>query len=410
MVRHWLGHFSSSLWLLIVTAAGASLCLSVFSVVFNLYASAAGVTPQALGIINAATAIGSGIAILPTGLIANRWGRKRTLICGGILFASGSLLQSTTEGTLSLTFGGFLAGAGGAIAEVLTIPIFLEYAASIDQGLVLSVSGAAQVAAGALGSALGGILPSWWNHFTSGAVRPLRFTLLTALAAALVPALIFLFRYHDTPNSPSVQLPSPWRQSSWTAQIARGSAIVGTVGLGAGLTIPYLNLYFIQRLHSSLAEYGLLVGLTSLSVALGTLLAGPLIRRFGVPSIMIATQGIATALLVALAYVRVHIYAQAIYLLRNTAMDMAQPAATGWLIHDLPPALQPLGYGILLIAFQLPWALGSSASGFIRAYGGFKLTFAMTSLCYFISTLLWIIFFVHHNSREKLTETQQTSA
>jgi MFS family permease len=189
--------------------------------------------------------------------------------------------------------------------------------------------------------------------------------------------------------------------------MARNGAVVGTVGLGAGLTIPYLNLYFVQDLHSSLATYGLLVGLTSLAVALGTLGAGVLIRRLGVPRIMIITQGIASALLIALAYVRVLPYAQAIYLLRNTAMDMAQPAAIGWLIHDFPSELQPLSYGLLLIAFQLPWALGSSASGFVRTYGGFKLTFAMTSSCYFISTVLWLIFFVRHNPNEQHTEHNQ---
>ncbi|MCL4545841.1 MAG: MFS transporter [Chloroflexi bacterium] len=383
-------------WLLITAAAGVTLSLSVFAVAFNFYAIAVGVDAVALGNINAAVAVGAALAVLPAGLLADSWGRKRTLVVGGMLFVAGAAAQSLAVHPVILGLGGFLAGTGGAAAEVVSLPVLVEITSPDEQPFVLSLAGALQAGGSAAGSVLGGVLPGWWaemlNVSSRGAVA-LRFTLLFALAMAALPSLAFLLAFSERRSATHIAEASRYDPRGWWSLLWRGGAVTGTVGLGAGLLIPYLNLYFVGQLQATLAQFGLLAGVTSVLVALATAVAGWVIPRLGMVRTMVLTQGIATFLLAGLALAPCFTLAAPLFALRNMAMDMAQPAAVGWLIRRVPGHMRAVSYGLLLIAFQVPWAIGSALSGLVRTAGGFSLAFVLTGSCYLASTLLWAALF-----------------
>src|SRR5262249_22058609 len=66
----------------------------IFSVLFNLYLVAAGAGEGFVGRAIASSGIGMVAAALPAGWLADRWGRRRTLILGAVLEGVGHLVRA----------------------------------------------------------------------------------------------------------------------------------------------------------------------------------------------------------------------------------------------------------------------------------------------------------------------------
>src|SRR5580765_7054475 len=84
----------------------------IFSVLFNLYLVEAGASEAFVGSAISASALGMVVAALPAGTLADRWGRRRTLMLGAVLEGVGHLARAfTTDATPVLALG-FVAGLG----------------------------------------------------------------------------------------------------------------------------------------------------------------------------------------------------------------------------------------------------------------------------------------------------------
>src|SRR5436309_1207274 len=88
----------------------------IFSVLFNLYLVAAGASEGFVGRAVAASGIGMVVAALPAGWLADRWGRRRTLILGAVLEGTGHLVRAlSTHEPLVLAAALIGSGAGFVI-------------------------------------------------------------------------------------------------------------------------------------------------------------------------------------------------------------------------------------------------------------------------------------------------------
>ena len=95
----------------------------IFSVLFNLYLVEAGASEAFVGRAISSSAIGMVVAALPAGWLADRWGRRRTLMLGAVLEGVGHLLRaSSTHGALVLG-AGFVAGLGQSLFQIAAAQI-----------------------------------------------------------------------------------------------------------------------------------------------------------------------------------------------------------------------------------------------------------------------------------------------
>ncbi|WP_148861620.1 MFS transporter [Marinobacter fonticola] len=78
----------------------------------------AGATPALLGIAIGAYGLSQALLQIPFGMLSDRYGRKRLIFCGLVIFAAGSLLAGASESIYGVIAGRILQG-GGAIASVL---------------------------------------------------------------------------------------------------------------------------------------------------------------------------------------------------------------------------------------------------------------------------------------------------
>ena len=382
--------------------------MGVFGVVFNLYVVSLGIPAGGLGEILGAGTLGLALAVIPAGMLADAWGRKRTLVLGGVLNGAATVAQCLVSPVALIAGCGFLAGVGGAAIAVVALPMLVEAAQPQQRNAVLAAGGALALLGSATGSVLGGRLPTWLASavaISPQAALAYRLTLLLSLAVAGITALPLLPWYRD------VHRPLPWRRSvgglfdpTWRRLAWRVTLVVGTLGLGAGFVIPYLNLYFTRQLHVSVAAFGTLGAVSQLVLGLATLLAGLLAARLGVLRLVVVTQLLAVAFLLLLAAAPSAPVAMAAFVLRQALMDMSTPVAQGWLLGLAAPEQRATTASLLLIAEQGPWAITSVVGGALQQRAGFLPGFLLTALFYLLSVILWMLLF-----RRSLPRKEQKS-
>ena len=263
-----------------------------------------GLSASQIGLVTGAMLLASALAQLPAGLAFDRFGPRRTVPAMAVLALLGTLLFAAATSFFGLALGRFLIGVGFA-GVVTSIMLLVMHWAPPERYATV----AATVLA--LGSLIGGLLATaplalalktfgWTPTFLSVA-------LLCALAIVAASVLI-----RDSPTGATVRgagreslaeslaglralLGDPDLQRIFAMAACTIAPFMCTGGLWAG---PYLR--DVHDLSRDQASY-VLLGMV-LMLNLGTLLYGPLDRRFGSRrGVVLAGAGTSMLILAALA-------------------------------------------------------------------------------------------------------------
>ncbi len=164
------------------------------------------------------------------------------------------------------------------------------------------------------------------------------------------------------------------------------------VAFGAGLVIPFLNLYLRAKFGLSYGAVGLLFALSSLATALAMLLQPWLVARLGKVRAIVLVQALSLPFLAALAWAHWLPLVAIALLVRGALMNAATPVYTALITERLPEG-EWSGFLILEGAlWSLLWALASLLSGSLQEAWGlaaFHFLFATTLLLYALGIALW---------------------
>ncbi len=129
------------------------------------------------------------------------------------------------------------------------------------------------------------------------------------------------------------------------------------IGAGAGLFIPYFNVYFVQHLGASPALFGVLNGGATAINAMLTLAAPWLAMRLGKVNATVLTELVSIPLLIAIGLIPLLPVAAVCYLLRQGFMDMSNGVLQVFSMEVVPERYRGLANSSYQVAFQVPWAL-----------------------------------------------------
>ncbi|MFJ5308146.1 MFS transporter [Streptomyces sp. NPDC088350] len=136
--------------------------------------------------INAYSLVQSGL-LLTAGSAADRYGRKKMLITGLVLFGAGSLIAGLADSTGQLIAARAGMGVGGALLITTTLAVVMQIFAPEEQPKAIGIWAAVNALGFATGPLLGGFM---LNHFWWGAIFLINLpvaALALVAAVALVP-------------------------------------------------------------------------------------------------------------------------------------------------------------------------------------------------------------------------------
>lgn len=310
---------------------------------------------------------------LPLGLASDRWGRKKIIVGGLLVFAAGSLLAATADSLLGLMAGRALQGAGAVSAAVTALLADLTRDSVRTKGMAM-VGGSIGLMF-ALALVLSPLLAAWVG-------LPGIFGLTCALALAGVAVVLWV-----VPAEPPQQLhaprgkPSELLQHTDLLRLNAGVFLLHTVQMAMWVAVPTLLVHaglgkgehwqvYLPAVVLSLLAMGALFGLErrgKLRWALLGAIALVLLVQLGLGSVVWLQANPSLWVLGALMFV---------FFVGFNALEASQPS----LVSRMAPApLRGTALGAYNTLQSLGLFAGGALGGMLVQWGGFGSLFAVTT-------------------------------
>ncbi|RTR30920.1 MFS transporter [Deinococcus radiophilus] len=375
--------YSRQIWLFLAASFSFGLSQAFISLFLNFYLRELGLGPEWQGIVNALPALTLAAVSLPLVVLARRLSNARVIQLGAGLTVLGLSLLALAPGALLAVVGALLQGMGSAALSVSGAPFMANNSDERTRVGLFTIQSALMVGAGFVGNMLGGQLPALytgWAGGDPGGLDALRAAMLVAAGLQpsgkpAQPGRSGALSIHDRPTMFRLVLPSMF------------------VGLGAGATIPFLNVYIEGRFGISYASLGALFAWTSLATAVTVLIQPWLVRRLGQLGAVLAVQASSLPFLVMLGFSPSLWMVTVALFVRGALMNATGPVYSSYAMSVLRQADRPMYSAVNTIAWSGSWALASLASGALRASGwfdfatSFNILFGFTLLMYIANTL-----------------------
>lgn len=421
--------FQRNARLYLLSNALSGMTLGIFLVLYNLYLTSLGYNADFVGAVLFVTTIGAGVAIFPAGFCIDRLSGKWILLISSAVIGLVGIGTILFRQPLPLLICAFLTGVAAAFILVLNAPFLTRNSVPAERTYLFSLNiGLTQIAT-VLGEVLGGLLPTWFLHSTwwmaplpswfnwllAEQPEPRSYQLALLVAGLIaVPSFIPLFFLHnDLPAPAPASLANPegekhiFSWGEWFGKLRKRinpaflrsflrSPFFALVlvqiltGLGAGLIIPYFNLFFVRHLNATPALFGLLDGAANGLMALTALLAPWLARRLGQVNSIALTRLCSLPLLLTIGFTSSLPLAAALYPLRQGIMDMSQGIMQLFSMEEVDEQYRGLANSTYQATYQVAWAITSSIGGVIIVSIGYSPLFVGAGVFYLLTVLiLW---------------------
>ncbi|WP_435168336.1 MFS transporter [Paenibacillus glycanilyticus] len=371
----------------------------LFSVLYNLYIHELGYPDAMSGTVVSMQSLATALCFIPIGLFGDRGSRKRLLVigalCSGIVLVGRSFFES--ESSLLIT--AVLTGLFATIFQVLAIPFLAANVAKTHRLRIFSIYSAFVLAAQVAGSLGGGVISDVLQ--AAGLSERLSFKLvLFAGSIATIAAFLPLQAMKET-KQPEKPAEAAINQSTPTkgefSFIAVFAAVELLIGIGSGLVIPYLNLYFTNRFSTSLSGMSFLLALGQVMTIFSMLIGPKLVNRVGQVKAIVIFQTLSLPFLLITGFTNMLIVASISFLFRQALMNAANPLLSATLMDRVSAKKQSLANSCMQTAFMIGWAtMGPLHSHLITAngyYWGYAITFSITGFLYVTASMLFFLLF-----------------
>lgn len=396
--------FPRRIWLFLAASFSFGLGQAFTMLFLNFYLRALGLDASLQGLINAMPAFISALMSIPAVLVTRRFGEVKTLKLGiGLGFVGIGMLAIANGAPLALA-GSLVQGIGSALMMVASSPFMAAETSEENRVPLFSLQMALSTGAGFLGNILGGQVPSLYARYASVSSDS-----LPAIRAAIIVAVIFQLGGMIPAfmiSSSNRKAPVPYkRMEAFRIEDKKlmGKLILPNilVGLGAGATIPYLNLFIEAKFSINYSQLGSLFGWTSLATAATVLIQPRLVRRMGQIRAVVAVQTASLPFLFLLGFSPAFSLVVLSLFTRGALMNAAGPVFSAFAMSQLPDGDRPMFAALNSMSWNIGWAVAATLSGVFRSFFGpaglldaFRWLFVWTILMYALSMLMTYLFLV----------------
>ncbi|MGO1060236.1 MFS transporter [Planococcus sp. FY231025] len=385
--------------------------LGVFMVMYNLYIKELGMPETVNGKVISMTATASALMLIPAGFLSDRFGRKWILVIGASLGAATLFYRSFAVAETPLVAAAFLTGLFMAFVQVSGIPFLAEHSKASERVHMFSVYFALMTLANVAGSLFGGLISDAFQLLLAmDAALAIRWSLLFG-ALLFTLALLPLIRLDSRPPAAEEKVNTRIEIDVADASLKKNLIVIFhfsfaslLIGLGSGLVVPYLNLYFANRFDASNTYIGLILALGSAMTVVATLIGPLLVAKVGKVKAMLLFQLLSIPFLVLTAYTTSLMLASLGFLLRQALMNAGNPIQSAIAMEVVHDKYKGLANSANQMVFNIGWAtMGPAAAGLVIAFGsywGYAYAFTITSVLYLISALYYYFIF----GKRKLAE------
>ncbi len=390
--------FRHNAWLYLLNTIITGLSFGIFRLLFNFYVLSLGYDEALLGRLLTLSSLISLAGALPAGYFSDRLGRKPSLLLSSVLYSSAVLGLVVWRSLAGLYLMNALMGLAQSLAGVTTGPFLMENSGEDERTYLFSFNMGLLMMAMFMGNWLGGRLPTWLGE--AGGVSPTSSSAygwaIACIAAASFTGLLplMLLRRQKTARQAGEASSSPFQYArQQPTLLGKLVAPMLVTSLGAGLLMPFMNVFF-RNVHSrSDATIGTLFAWGSLAMGIGLLSAPPLADRWGKIQVVVITQALSVPFLFTLGFAPWYGLSAFAYLVRLALMNMSNPVYQTFVMEQVEPGARATVASLVSMSWNFGWSFSPTISGWLQVRYGFDPVFVGIISAYSVAIYLYWRFF-----------------
>jgi predicted MFS family arabinose efflux permease len=377
-------------------------------VLLNLYFREFGLPEGLIGRILSFESLGTLLMAIPAAILAGRMRLKWLLVLAAVATAvtSGLLVVIPWIGLLYLV--AVLTGGSFIVHHVVSAPFFMRNSTPKERIYLFGINYSVEVLTSVVGVAAGGWLAAVIGEAMGSDLMGLRLTLLGASAVLGLAVIPYLF-IHSPPPLPEERNAISMFKVRRPELLAKLVTPNFVLGMGAGLIIPFLNLYFRDRFDLGSSAIGQIFavsqGLTAVGFAVGPILA----RRFGMIQAIVAAELLSIPFFITLAFTPHLEIAIVAFWFRGALMNMNHPINRNFAMEAVESKQQAFTNAVLEMSWSISWVVSTQIGGILIERYGFTLPMVITVGLYLVSSFL-LLFFFHDYERKVLVPKRKAEA
>lgn len=360
--------------------------------VLVLYLNALGYSNVVFGSLSLIMEVSQVVVLLGSGILADRIGRKKTILLGFGLGTLGmmhfALFSSLPAFIMAAVFlgasSGFTGPAFSAFLSEKTTQKRRKYLFSLNAIIAHMGSGVITL--------IGGFIPLLFMSFFGFTEEPsYRMIFMVAFLLKFVAIALMLRVKTDIPRK-AVKETIEKVKTHWVL-MTKFAVPQALTGIGAGILIPYFPIYFKLRFELDLGTIGVLFALQAFVMAVITIYLPRMAEKRGSVMLTASFHGISIIAMILIPFTPWLSIVVLLFLIRASLMNVPGPIMTSFMMSQLPHSLRATAQSYTGFAWMLTHAVGVFIGGFIWDTGDLILPFLISTVLYIFSTAAYFIFF-----------------
>ncbi len=377
------------------------LLVASMQLLMNLYLKDMGYGESFIGRTLSFTAAGAVIAALPAAYLAARFHIKPILIATTILMALAFYAMGHTDSQFIILAAALSFGFFSAFRGIISAPFIMRNSSERERMLVFTANYSLWMGAAIIGSYMGGWLhDSLLGYFRGRAaageveIYAYRYAMLAMSIVGLTAIVPFLFIKAKRPEPEELAKAFSWKilQTNWRLLFKLNLPFM-LLGTGAGLIIPFLNLYFRGRFGLNAAQIGAYFSILSVVMLCAVMLVPILKKRLGFIRTVVLTELLSIPFMLILCLTNNLSLAFWAFLFRGALMNMGSPATTGFMMEAVPAEMHGIVNSFSSMSWTISSAISTQIGGAIIEKSGFETSFYWAIALYLASAISYFYYF-----------------
>ncbi len=366
----------------------------VFQLLLNLYLKELGFAEGSIGLVVSARAVGMTLAAIPIAYVMSKLKLKPILIAGSILLSIFSFFITSSEMLALLAGFSILCGISFSFFRVASGPFYMNNSTAAERTHLFSFNFGMMLLAGMIGSLFSGKIVMIITGLTGDLILGYRYTLYLGIASSLLAAIPFMLVKTAKPavdeNRIVLSRDQFRRRGKFYLKISSANFVVG---LGAGLVIPFLNLFFRDRFSQPPDKITFFYFLSHLAMLVGIIAAPVLAKKIGLVRTVVITQLASIPFMFILSFSHSLPLVLGAFILRAGLMNIGVPIITNLGMELSQKSEQTLVNALLMTAWTFSWMVSAALGGSLIEHFGYTYTINITISIYVFSSIMFYYLF-----------------
>lgn len=360
----------------------------LYFLVLPFYLLEAGYDATSIGLVNSVAGVALTLLTIPAGLLADAYGRKRSIIMGSLLVILTQLVLSISSDFFVVALAVLIGGIGVAFIFSSSGALMAGTLPKERMELGFSIQFFVSNIAFSTGAALGW-LPQLLSSFGVDRLASFRLTILSG-AFSMILAVIPILMVREIRKTERRAI--RFRLESRNV-ILKFMAVNVFIGFGAGLTIPLFPVYYAKKFGAESGSMGTLQAVANITGAIAYLAAPQITKKLGTVNVVVLATTASIPLLTLIPLAPGFLLSTPLFVARQSLINMGAPLIESILMKIVKPEERATAAGISSVFWNLPNSFSQPLGGYMMDRISVDLPPFTTSIFYTGYTFLFFKLF-----------------